>query len=71
MLRAKKSCPMCGCPDLYRSRRRLYEKGILHFLGWIPFRCVACDHRFYARTERISEGQPAEPVGRIFSRIPN
>ena len=58
MLKTKKSCPRCGCDELYRSRRRSFEKGFLLLLDWVPFRCEACNHRFYSKNPRPADAVP-------------
>ena len=52
MLSAKKTCPRCGCEQVYRSRRRVFEKGFLSLLDWVPFRCAGCNHRFYSKNNQ-------------------
>lgn len=41
-------CPRCQSNDCFRSHRRKWEY-TLSLLGIMPWRCVACRKRFYAR----------------------
>jgi hypothetical protein len=39
-------CPSCGSYQTHRSRRRFYERIFSLFDHW-PYRCFACESRFY------------------------
>ncbi len=42
------ACPDCGSADIYRSKRRGPKDWLLyHVLLQSPYRCRACDHRFF------------------------
>jgi len=46
----RKACPSCRSQEVSRSHRRgLAERYLLSFLQIRPYRCAACDHRFYGR----------------------
>jgi DNA-directed RNA polymerase subunit RPC12/RpoP len=54
----QKLCPSCGSRNLWRSTRRgLAERYFLRILQIRPYRCAACDNRFYGRE------MPPRPVG--------
>lgn len=41
-------CPECQSQRIHRSRRRnILESGLFAMLFIRPFRCLACDHRFF------------------------
>jgi hypothetical protein len=45
-------CPSCGSQHLSRSHRRgLLERYFLTAFRIRPYRCGACDRRFYGRTQ--------------------
>jgi DNA-directed RNA polymerase subunit RPC12/RpoP len=45
-----KSCPRCGSRRFTRSHRRgIAERFVLRALQIRPYRCAACDGRFYSR----------------------
>jgi hypothetical protein len=51
-------CPKCKEDRAHRSHRSGIRDRILHFFSQIPYRCHACNHRFYAyrageRSERL------------------
>ena len=39
-------CPKCGEPEVHRSHRRGRLEHLVSHMGWYPFRCTACGHRF-------------------------
>jgi len=41
-------CPKCKEDRAHRSHRAGIRDRILHFFSQIPYRCHACNHRFYA-----------------------
>jgi hypothetical protein len=41
------SCPKCRETSVRRSRRRLFLDFILGSIGMVPYRCNACEHRFF------------------------
>jgi predicted Zn-ribbon and HTH transcriptional regulator len=42
------NCPRCQSHRIHRSRRRgIFESRLLALLFIRPFRCLACDHRFF------------------------
>lgn len=45
------SCPTCTGP-IYRSERRGWRDFFLFLLRRYPWRCRACNHRFYAASRR-------------------
>lgn len=41
-------CPVCGTDGVYASHRRgILERGLLSWVGVLPFRCGQCNARFY------------------------
>jgi hypothetical protein len=42
-------CPRCRAWDVARSALSLLDRARL-LLGWRPYRCLACDRRFYDRS---------------------
>jgi len=45
-------CPECRSTAIRRSQRRgLIERVVLPMFGILPYRCQACDTRFYAKIE--------------------
>jgi CheY-like chemotaxis protein len=45
-----KECPACGSDSTRRSHRRNLWERSLSFVGIYPFRCKACDYRFFIFT---------------------
>ena len=43
------SCPWCESELLHRSRRYTTYEHILRIVGIRPYRCEACNERFYSR----------------------
>jgi len=57
-------CPRCGGRDVRHSRHRGIKDAFLVALGRHPFRCRACDFRFYKSLPREAGGQTADnPIG--------
>lgn len=44
-MHSPRHCPRCKGPQAARSHRRPWEYALVFFR---PYRCVACQHRFYA-----------------------
>jgi DNA-directed RNA polymerase subunit RPC12/RpoP len=44
----RRRCPYCHSTELRRSRARGFER-LLRFAHLRPYRCDACDRRFYGR----------------------
>ena len=42
-------CPSCQGSNFRRSRRRVFWDYLLSYVGILPWRCHACETRFYAR----------------------
>lgn len=40
-----RTCPSCGADGARRSHRHVLERLLFCFM---PFRCMACDHRFFS-----------------------
>lgn len=45
---ASMHCPKCRRGHVHRSRRRNLFETVISAGGIIPFRCLGCDHRFFA-----------------------
>lgn len=46
-------CPRCGSPEVYRSKRALFER-VFNSLFWYhqrPYRCALCMTRYWVRLE--------------------
>ena len=44
----RRTCPHCGSDEVYRSRARgIIERHVVRVLRFFPYRCFACDRRFY------------------------
>jgi hypothetical protein len=43
-------------------RRNFFERSILPIIGKRPYRCAACQHRFYNRMNPANELEAPEPV---------
>ncbi len=52
-------CPNCGSDRIHRSMRRGPQEWVLHRLAFLsPYRCEACDNRFFGfRVARQSRKQ--------------
>ncbi len=60
-------CSKCGSLKAHRSRRRGARDATASLLQLIPYRCGACDTRFYARQpsggpEAVLRSEPSVPV---------
>jgi hypothetical protein len=44
-------CPGCWKRDVQRSRSRGLKDVVARAFSLVPFRCRACQRRFYSRTE--------------------
>jgi len=55
MPKRKLVCPHCGHNYIFRSHRRTLEKPFLRIFRLLPYRCEACDARFYRRAEASDE----------------
>jgi hypothetical protein len=57
-------CPECHGLRIHRSRRRgLLESRLFAMLFIRPFRCLACDHRFFRWSLNANPSpQPSEPL---------
>jgi hypothetical protein len=56
-------CPVCTSDKVVLSRRKsFFERSILPIIGWRPYRCAACQHRFYRRMNPANEREAPEPV---------
>jgi hypothetical protein len=56
---SRKTCPSCGSHQLSRSHRRgIIERYVLRALEIRPFRCTACDARFYGRDASEQQVSP-------------
>jgi hypothetical protein len=56
-------CPKCECFDVYRSRRRGFDR-IISLFGYYPFICEErlCRHRFYRKNRQpVNSPTPANP----------
>ena len=51
------TCPHCGCERVFRSHRRTFELVFLRVFHLTPYRCDACDHRFYKRHQTNSKSR--------------
>ena len=49
------TCPACKSENIRRSRRRSALEFLFALTGLLPWRCGACDTRFYARTFPIRD----------------
>jgi hypothetical protein len=59
----QRHCPNCTSDKIVRSRRRgFFERSILSFTRWRPFRCAACKHRYYQRIDPANQSEALEPV---------
>ena len=47
-MNASSRCPRCRGGDVQRSRRRNLIETIIAKAGLVPFRCLGCNHRFFA-----------------------
>ena len=41
-------CPRCLSGNVQRSRRRGLLETLVSKAGFMPFRCLGCDHRFFS-----------------------
>jgi predicted SprT family Zn-dependent metalloprotease len=41
------SCPKCRETSVRRSHRRLFLDFLYRSIGMVPYRCNACEHRFF------------------------
>ena len=56
-------CPNCGSNKVYRSMRRGAQDWVRHrLLFQVPYRCEACDQRFFAF--RVARHRDKEPNNR-------
>jgi len=59
-------CPRCGSVDVRRSHRRRFER-LLGTVFLLPFRCLACNHRFrrvvLPAVRRLTESAPGPTTG--------
>jgi hypothetical protein len=47
-------CPRCTGDKLHKSRRRgFFERSILQFTNWRPYRCVGCGYRYYRNVRSL------------------
>ena len=59
MQHSRKACPRCRGQEVYRSQRRgIVERYVLRALQIRPYRCVACDNRFYSREGVVQQIAP-------------
>ena len=58
--RFRPTCPYCGSPDIFRSRRRSFGEYCLTLLSLRPYRCIRCDRRHFGY-RRIHEHRIALP----------
>jgi DNA polymerase II large subunit len=49
------TCPVCKSIDVRRSRRQSLTDYIVGVFGVLPWRCIACETRFYARPLSLSD----------------
>src|SRR3979490_1969822 len=58
------NCPDCGSSSVHRSRRKGFGEHILHTVFFIsPFRCRACDSRYFRfRFGNHSAAKPPPPA---------
>jgi transposase-like protein len=60
ILRIGSYCPHCYSTDIHRSHRRNVTEQLLSALFLFPYRCQACQSRFYLlsmrRTDRKRQG---------------
>jgi len=48
----QKQCPQCSSHSIRQSRRRgLWERAVCAVLQVLPFRCDACDYRYFRRSD--------------------
>ncbi len=62
---AMKACPLCVSSNVYASHRTTaVERGLLTWIGVLPFRCSDCRTRFYrfAWDDPRRESRAADPV---------
>lgn len=68
------SCPVCqNAESVQRSHRRMFEY-LLSMIGVLPYRCGACDARFYRfqrRVYRIKQFTRMYPGGAFDSETPD
>jgi hypothetical protein len=51
----RKACPCCRGKEVYRSHRRgIVERYVLRAVQVRPYRCAACDNRFYKQESRTT-----------------
>ena len=55
-------CPKCGSSYIRRSHKRGLLEKILATTGVRPYRCDACDKRFFGRTKEHAEASAAGPA---------
>jgi DNA-directed RNA polymerase subunit RPC12/RpoP len=57
----RKACPSCGSREVTRSHRRgIAERYVLPTVRIRPYRCAACDRRFYGLERSQAVEQSAE-----------
>jgi len=49
-------CPLCGSPDIRRSRRQSWREIPKMFVGIYPFRCLRCGGRFVGNVWILATG---------------
>jgi hypothetical protein len=56
------TCPSCGSHKVRRSVRKGAQDFVLrHLLFQVPYRCGACDHRFFSFRQPRHEPEPPAP----------
>jgi hypothetical protein len=56
-------CPNCTSDKIVQSHRRgFFELRVLRFTHRRPYRCVACQHRFYRRVEMMEQPEAEHGV---------
>jgi hypothetical protein len=56
------ACPVCGGKRIYRSRRKgIVERRLLTLIFIKPFRCKACDCRFFRSSITAQSASPFTP----------
>ena len=47
-MNASNRCPKCRGGNVQRSRRRGLLETLVFKAGYVPFRCLGCNHRFFS-----------------------
>ena len=57
-------CPKCQSPRVFRSHRHNRVENSLGWLNYYPYRCHACNHRFWAKQLSGTPKQPTRTAAR-------